>query len=162
MAAARKKPGKKGMTPFVPTEEQRSMVRQNTGLGMTREELVLLVLNPRTGKRIDSKVFDRVFAAELESGHADVKGRVGRALLSVAENGGASGISAGIWIEKTRFGYTDKAADDETSARNNLADALRLIQTSVPASPEESDKADQEYRALEKTTAVARRKAAGK
>ena len=153
---------KGGMPAFVPTDIQRTMVLQCTGLGMTPKELRSLVICPRTGKPVGRVVFDRVFEHELESGFAHMKSAVGMSLAQKAMSPDHPGsVTSAIWLEKSRFGMSDKASDDETNARNNMADAWRAMVDSVPRSPEHGEEADASYRTLSATTVEAKRKGEG-
>lgn len=79
-----KKRGKRGMPPFVPTDEQRHQVESLVGMGLTHEQIAHVIINPRTGKPIDQKVLRRRFPQELERGGSVMYARVVSSLYQKA------------------------------------------------------------------------------
>lgn len=149
-AAATKKQGtkgKKGMTPFAPTEEQRVQVELLVGLGLTYKEIATVIINPRTGKGVSATTLQDHFGRELEQGLAKVKANVVRSLVkkAISDNHPQAAICA-MFIAKCRFGWRqeDKLIHEVDVASTGVLVAPALI------SPEQWIKAQREKNATKK------------
>jgi len=96
----------KGMPPFRPTAEQRQQVELMAGLGMTQEEVAVVILNPRTGKGISDKTLREHFRQELATGRSKVKAKVAASLFKKAtDDKHPQSAICGMFIMKCQFGW---------------------------------------------------------
>lgn len=96
-----------GRKPFTPTKEQRSMVQAMTGYGVPQEDICLVILNPTTGKPIDSKTLRRCFRTELDTGTVIANSKVAESLYNKALGVGQGAVTAAIFWLKTRAGWKE-------------------------------------------------------
>jgi hypothetical protein len=96
--------------PFEPTVEQRSNVKTLASIGMRQEEIVLVVINPQTGRPIDEKTLREHFRQELAQGPVIANAQVGQALLQKAIGDGHQSVAAAIWWTKCRMGWADRVS----------------------------------------------------
>lgn len=83
---------------FKPTDEQRRHVMTMTGLGITQEDMALML-------RIDPKTLAKHFRRELDTGMTEANVRVAQALfVNCTKN---MSVQAQIWWTKTRMGWKD-------------------------------------------------------
>lgn len=97
---------RKGSTdsyPLTPTEEQRTLVRELSGMGMPRENIAKVIKNKK-GNSISVQTLIRHFKDELADGIAQMNLRVAKSLFAMATNpnGGAPAVTACIFWLKTR------------------------------------------------------------
>ena len=92
-----------GRKPFTPTDKQRGMVEALVGLGLSQEEVSLLIINPETDKHIDAKTLRKAFAYELRVGGAKVKAEIARTLFQMATED--KSVSAALFLAKARGGW---------------------------------------------------------
>lgn len=116
-ATSSKSPSKKaageggvGRPPFRPTDEQRAHVETLAGLGLKREEIVLLVTNPATGRPIDEKTLSKHFAAELARGGPKANAKIAQSLFRKATGDGSQSVTAAIWWTKCRMGWKERVS----------------------------------------------------
>lgn len=95
---------------YTPTAEQRAHVTYLAALGLKREEIRHLIINPATGKGISERILTQHFAEELKVGPVVGQRTVGDALFNQAV---AGDTRAAIWIEKTRYGIMPPAKEVE-------------------------------------------------
>ena len=102
-SAPKKKTRKRGrgQPKFVPTQEQRDLVKIAIGTGISQDEVVLGIKNPYSGKPIDRNTFAKAFAEEIAIARFEVRTIVGVSLVKQAKSGN---LGACIWLDKTRFG----------------------------------------------------------
>jgi hypothetical protein len=100
--------------PFEPTRQQRDMVEALVGYGMPYLEICRLVLNPRTGKPIDTKTLMKAFRSELDVGATKANAKVAESLFKQATGGN---VTAQIWWTKCRMGWKEPPAAVELSGR---------------------------------------------
>lgn len=80
-------------------------VEHLAGLGLTEEEIALSLGTSRS--TIDRRKRDTDdFDAAIKRGRSKAKKTVANALFDAAKGGN---MTAAIWIEKTRYGYTEKS-----------------------------------------------------
>ncbi len=98
---------KRGMTPFVPTDENRLQVELMVGIaGLEYRQISQLIINPRTGKGISVETLQKHFKHELTNGRAQVKHKVTASLLQKGLSKTHPGaVAALIWITKSQFGW---------------------------------------------------------
>jgi hypothetical protein len=86
--AAQSKPSRaRGhMPPFEASDEQRRVVALCSGFLMSRDELRLLVINPRTKRAITMEVLESAFAVELENGRAFLKNHIATRYIQLLSN----------------------------------------------------------------------------
>lgn len=100
------KTGKRGMTPFRPTDEQRKQVELMVGLGLTYREISLLTINPRTGSGISVNTLQKHFPEELARGAPLANAQVARALFKKATSDShPQAATCAIWWSKARMGW---------------------------------------------------------
>lgn len=139
-------------TPFEPTRDDRARVLKMKGLQMTNVQIMAVIINPNTGRPIDVVTFKGHFATELERGEGVVREMVASALLARAvDPSNPSGVTAAIWLEKSRFGITDRDQERDADALTSFREIFRLISTSVPATAADGEEADARYKKLEET-----------
>ena len=92
-----------GRKPFTPTDKQRGMVEALVGLGLSQEEVSLLIINPTTDKHVDAKTLRKAFAYELRVGAAKVKAEIARTLFQMATED--KSVSAALFLAKALLGY---------------------------------------------------------
>jgi hypothetical protein len=100
--------------PFEPTRQQRDMVEALVGYGMPYLEICRLVLNPRTGRPIDTKTLMKAFRTELDVGAIKANAKVAESLFKQATGGN---VTAQIWWTKCRMGWKEPPAAVELSGR---------------------------------------------
>jgi hypothetical protein len=100
-------------TPFEPTEEHRKMVSQFTAVGMTEAQIVMLMINPATGKPITPKTLRKFFREELDSGGLKANYKVSSNMFKMATGDGKHAFNAGKYWLNCR-------APGEWSERNHL------------------------------------------
>lgn len=91
--------------PFVPTKEQRDVVRAMTLCAVSLELVARCTINPQTGKPVSVKYLRELFKEELELSRAQAKANVVASLYRQAMRGN---VTAGIWLTKNWLGYGDK------------------------------------------------------
>jgi hypothetical protein len=97
-----RKGGQRGIPPFEPTAEQRTVVAALTGLRMSWEEIRLLVHNPHTGEPIAKTTFAKAFRKELREGGPKLKSLISSRYYQALAEGRDWAIRAGL---KNRFGW---------------------------------------------------------
>jgi len=106
MAAGRKQ--------FQPLPEQRKMVQAMTGYGVPQEDICMVILNPSTGKPIDSKTLRRCFRRELDTGTVIANSKVAESLYNKALGAGQGAVTAAIFWLKTRAGWKETQVMEHT------------------------------------------------
>jgi len=104
--------------PFEPTRQQRDLVESLAGHGGQDAEICRLVLNPRTGKPIDTKTLMKAFRHELDIGATKVNAKVAESLFKQAISGN---VTAQIWWTKCRMGWKEPPAAVQLSGRVDSA-----------------------------------------
>jgi hypothetical protein len=92
------------MPKFVPTDEQRDIVRRAAGFGLPQEYICELVVSERTKKPVSLETLGKHFRTELDHGKNYASFRVINALFDKAVNGDTA---ACIWWTKTQCGWRD-------------------------------------------------------
>ena len=77
--------------------------------------IVLLVINPGTGKPISEKTLRRRFPEELRRGYARANAAVAEALYKAACGDGPGSVRAAIWWLKCRAGWSTRRPAGPTS-----------------------------------------------
>lgn len=93
-----------GMPPFIPTDEQRGVVELMAGFGIDQVRIRSVIINPRTGKGISLETLEKAFREELDRGMAKMDALVA---TSHAQQIKAGNITAIIWYQKNRWGWSD-------------------------------------------------------
>jgi len=104
--------------PFEPTKQQRDLVEALAGYGVQYTEIRRLVLNPRTGKPIDTKTLMKAFRGELDVGATKANAKVAESLFKQAISGN---VTAQIWWTKCRMGWKEPPAAVQLSGRVDSA-----------------------------------------
>jgi hypothetical protein len=104
--------------PFEPTKQQRDLVETLVGYGVPYTEICRLMLNPRSGKPIDTKTLMKAFRGELDVGATKANAKVAESLFKQATNGN---VTAQIWWTKCRMGWKEPPTAVELSGRVDSA-----------------------------------------
>lgn len=88
-----------GRKPFVPTDEQRRVVEMAAAFGLTIEQILLMVINPRTKQPIGAGTLNRMFQGELDRGHPKAVFAVAASLFHNATKN--MNVAAQIYFLKT-------------------------------------------------------------
>ncbi len=99
---------------FTPSDEQRMQVGIMAACGFAHELICERVINPTTGKKIDTKTLRKAFRKELDEGMSQANAMVAQSLFKKAIGTGTSAVTAAIWWEKTRGGMKDQSAVEVT------------------------------------------------
>ena len=89
----------RGRPPFVPTDDQRNLVRHCIASGLTRDATRLLIIDPNDGEPISAATLDRYFKREMETGLPQATAKIASKLFQKAMNGDMTAII--FWL-KTR------------------------------------------------------------
>jgi hypothetical protein len=68
--------GRSGHSKFVPTPDQREVVKLLSGRGIPQEHIRRLIRNPQTRKPLAIKTLERAFVTEIQTGKVEVKVKV--------------------------------------------------------------------------------------
>jgi hypothetical protein len=108
--------GRSGRKKFVPTPDQREVVKLLAGRGIPQEHIRRLIRNPQTGKPLSIKTLERAFATEIQTAKVELKLQVGRFIMDTIL--GRRPVNAkpiknervratlAIFVAKTRLGWT--------------------------------------------------------
>tara|TARA_S200002703_G_scaffold154491_1_gene157362 strand:+ start:626 stop:973 length:348 start_codon:yes stop_codon:yes gene_type:complete len=90
--------GKRGPAPYKPTDDQRKLVRNWSGLGFQQARIARKL-------DIDEKTLRKHYRDELDLGADDANAAIGASLFNKAKNGDTA---AAIFWAKTRMGWSEK------------------------------------------------------
>jgi hypothetical protein len=107
-----KRPGAGAPISFIPTPEQRAVVKLLTGSGRPQDEIVTAIKNMKTNKPISVDTLRRAFADEIRIGRVEMHTMVLTSLAGQIRNGNMTSI---IWYMKNQMGWTDS---HEISGKN--------------------------------------------
>ncbi len=110
--AKAKAPAKRGPKPWVPTPDERRMVEHYVSIGMTQEQVALVMQ-----RSVDS--LDRHCRHELDAGALKVNAKIGAKLFDKAMKGDTSAL---IFWAKTRMGFSEKQQHEHSFDLSNLSD----------------------------------------
>jgi len=105
-AKAKRKRGP-GKPRFRPTVAERKQVETLAGLGIKRDDICLLVVNPTTGQPITAKTLSLHFEKELREGWVKADSMVAQSLFNKATGDGPASVTAAIWWTKARMGWSE-------------------------------------------------------
>jgi len=88
-----------GAKPFIPTDEQRNVVKLAVAEGISQERIARLIRNPMTQQPISVDTLVIAFAHELDTGYLEAQMVVGVSLMSMVR---AKNLGAVVWWDKTR------------------------------------------------------------
>lgn len=92
----------RGRPPKTPTEDQLKLVQLMAMIGMSQKKMCArLQIDEETFRKYEAEYF----GPAIEKGEADLEFEVGRSLIKQIR---AGNMTANIWVEKTRFGRTEK------------------------------------------------------
>lgn len=133
----------RGRPRFVPTQEQRDLVKAMAGYRIAEDEICLLVTHPTSGERIAPMTLRKHFREELDTGFASGKMRVMAATFRNAigetrrnEKGQIEvvregNVTAQIWLGKVLYGLREKVEvevpEPPANAEENMLDAARRV-----------------------------------
>ena len=132
-AAAEPPKKRRGPKEFTPTAEHRRNVEVLAGLGLTHEEICLLIVSPRTGRPVDRETLAKHFRAELDRGVVAVHAAAGRSLMMLIQGRPAQYDAAGnklrdevpinpaavMFYHKTRRGWRETDRLELTGANGS-------------------------------------------
>ena len=101
---------RRGMPDFVPTERDRTFVRMATAAGITQEDMLKCIINPRTENPISLETLLKHFRRELDSSFEEANAKVVASLFKSATSGDTT---AAIWWTKTRMRWSAPAQQME-------------------------------------------------
>jgi hypothetical protein len=101
------------MNTYKPTDEDRKMVTQFTAVGMTIDQICMLITNPETGKGLSPKTLRKFFREELDSGGLKANYKVSSNMFKMATGEGKHAFNAGKYWLNCR-------APNEWSERNHV------------------------------------------
>lgn len=122
-----------GRPRFVPTQDQRDLVKAMAGYRIPEDEICLLVTHPKDGKRIAPMTLRKHFREELDTGFASGKMRVMAATFrnAIGDKEHPGNVTAQIWLGKTLYGMREMVQVDvpppPPDAEHNLLDAARRV-----------------------------------
>lgn len=90
----------RGRPPHVPDDKTRTMVRMMSALGISEDDMGLIL-------QIDPKTLRKYYAEQLRIGHLEATTKVAAALYSTALKGGREGTQAAIFWLRCRAGWRD-------------------------------------------------------
>ena len=108
--------GRSGRKKFVPTPDQREVVKLLAGRGIPQEHIRQLIRNPQTGKPLSIKTLERAFASEIQTAKVEGKLKIARFIIDTIL--GRRPVDAkpikderlratlAIFFAKTRLGWT--------------------------------------------------------
>ena len=108
--------GRSGRKKFVPTPDQREVVKLLAGRGIPQEYIRRLIRNPQTGKPLSIKTLERAFATEIQTAKVEFKLQIARFVMDTIL--GRRPVNAkpiknervrvtlAIFFAKTRMGWT--------------------------------------------------------
>ena len=92
-----------GRKPFIPTDDQRKLVKAMSGYGIPEDDISKVITNLQTGKHVDSKTLRKYFRDELDTGTVVANSKVAESLYNHATKGtGQGAVTAAIFWLKTR------------------------------------------------------------
>lgn len=112
--------GKRGPKPWQPTEDERRRIRMYAGLGITQEQIAILI-----GKAVDTLA--KYCREDLDVGAAEAKAKVGGAIVKAALNGN---MTAAIFYAKTQMGWKETSVQEHTGKDGG---AIQIEQVSADA-----------------------------
>jgi len=95
------------MPEFEPTDDQRRIVLEASGIGLPHDKICRLVISPRTDAPISGETLRKHFRQELDTGSAVADLAIGNALFRHATGSGAGAVAAAIWWTKARMGWKE-------------------------------------------------------
>lgn len=109
---------------FVPTDEQRNVVRKLSGYGLPHEQIAALV-----GKGIDRDTLAKHFRRELDEGKAAASERIGATLFEKAMAGDTASL---IWWTKAQMRWTSlQQIQVQSDQRISIVSALEQAEGRV-------------------------------
>lgn len=95
---------------FIPTEEQRKMVKGLSSVGMSQQDICLMV-HDRRGRPIAKGTLEKHFRKELDEARIISSMRVAKSLYEKATGDGPTAVTAAIFWLKTRCGWKEPPAE---------------------------------------------------
>ncbi len=129
----KRKAGNPNFKPFEPTAEQRVLVEAMTGYGIPQQDIVTLIINPKTGKPINEVTLRDHFRPEINRGLAAANTKVVGALFKNATTptptypGGIP--TAQIFWLKARLGWKDGSGPGDNTPPPQGANEVSLRDT---------------------------------
>ncbi len=128
------KRGTVGHPPFVPTNEQRIVVRVMCACGMPQPIIARQTINPETGRGIDLKTLRKAFREELDDAKPVANAMVAQSLFKKATSNGAQSVAAAIFWLKTQAGWREPNPSDSYSAEDAAVAAQDAIAQAMTTS----------------------------
>lgn len=118
--------GKRGITPFEPTNAQRDAVMVAASGGVQHTMICRLIINPTTDKAIGLSILRKAFHVELRGGREMANAKVIAALFRMATNEEKPDHTAAIFWLKCQAGWREPATQVEM--KFDAADMTRFTQ----------------------------------
>src|SRR3990172_5588956 len=122
-----------GRPSFVPTQEQRDLVKVMAGYRVAEDEICRLVIDQKSKKRISPMTLRKHFREELDTGFVSAKVRVMAATFrnAIGDKNHPGNVTAQIWLGKPLYGMREQVVVEvpppEPNAEENLLDAARRV-----------------------------------
>lgn len=140
---AAKPGGVKTRKRFVPTSDQRELVAVGVDKGMIAEKIRGFIINPQTGRPLGREAFFRHFKEELEGANMAMIANALGVLRRAMKYGGREGVTAAIFVMKTRAGWSEKQilelTKDEPLEKLTPADQARVLQNAITSAEQNEE-----------------------
>jgi DNA-binding CsgD family transcriptional regulator len=119
-------PAKPGRPAYVPTDKDRGTVRLMVSGGITYDRIAALL-------GISESTLERHFKSDIAMGKAEIDALSIRTVVSVMREGGRDGLTAAMWWQKSRMGWSEKPIAEDTLANVPLHVIIELVGSPAPA-----------------------------
>jgi hypothetical protein len=133
--------GRSGRKKFVPTPDQREVVKLLAGRGILQEHIRRLIRNPQTGKPLSIKTLERAFATEIQTAKVELKLQVARfAMDTILGRRPVNAkpiknervrVTLAIFFAKTRMGWTVANRRQSVDPPIDLEDAQQSLDKKI-------------------------------
>lgn len=111
--------------PFKPSPDQRRLVQELTGIGVSQEDVLSVVpWGQSSGKPIDLKTLRKHFGTELSRGVALANMRIKRRAYELAE---AGNVTLLIFLLKVRCGWRETVAVEASGPNGQPLPAAQMV-----------------------------------
>jgi hypothetical protein len=124
-----------GKPKFNPTEAHRRQVETLAGLGIIKEDIALLIINPNTNEHIAKATLEKYFQVELKAGHVKANSAIAQSLYKQATEGN---VTAGIWWTKARMGWKETSVNEHSGPNGGPVSVIQRIERCI-VDPQTSD-----------------------
>ena len=114
----------RGRPAFVPTDDDRNLVRKLAGYGLTHDEISAVIINPQTDRGLDDDTLRKHFPDELREGKAETKTKVARIAYQMAVSGETPAMTM-FWL-KTQAKWRETNHHEITSPDGSMSHPTRI------------------------------------